>query len=278
MHVAFSVLALLTLYRHRLYFQTKTLIFVIICGALFAIDKHFRIGRYAYFRSFRKTTETLHPLPNGGTRVVVNQSIRNTQAGLHARLWIPKIRKLQTHPMTMISTSPVTFAMSAQTCFTVALHEYASSEPGATINPTFDGPYGWMPPFERYDTTILAAGGSGAAWTFAVCMDLLIRNPEARIESFWAVRNKGTLFLLFLHLLTSHPVKNSTNEVPSDTLKWFENEIQTPKTMSHANLFPHVTDASFWPPKASKQQARPGTLIAPGSWELVQHIGLHTTR
>jgi ferredoxin-NADP reductase len=95
----------------------------------------------------------------------------------------------------MVSTSPVTFIISAQTGFTAALHEYAMAEPGTVLKATFDGPYGRLPPFDRYDTTILIAGGSGAAWTFAVCMDLLLRNPEAKTEFVWVVRNKGLRFL-----------------------------------------------------------------------------------
>jgi hypothetical protein len=115
MHVAFSVLVLVTLYRRRPYIRIKTSIFVIICSLLFGINKHFSIGRYAHFRLFRKTTATLHPLPNGGTRIALNRSIHNSRAGLQARLWIPKIRKFQTHAMTTTATSPVTFVISAQT-------------------------------------------------------------------------------------------------------------------------------------------------------------------
>jgi hypothetical protein len=113
MHMALSVLALVTLYRHRPYFQTKTHIFVLVCAGLYAIDKKFRIGRYAYYRVFRKTTAKIHPLPNGSTHVILNQSLHNIQRGLHARLWIPKIRKLRTHPMTMTLTSQVSFVISA---------------------------------------------------------------------------------------------------------------------------------------------------------------------
>lgn len=200
-HIAFSVLALITLYRHRPYFQTKTLVFVVVCAGLYAIDKNFRIGKYAYYRFFCKTTATLHPLPHGGTRVVLSQSLHNTSGGLHARLWIPKIRALQTHPMTLTSTSPVSFVVSAQTGFTAALHQYARTEPGAALSATFDGPYGCLPPFDRYDTTILIAGGSGAAWTFAVCMDLLVRNPNARIEFVWVARRKG----MFVSLSHAYP-------------------------------------------------------------------------
>ena len=272
MHIAFSVLALVTLYRHRPYIQTKTLIFVIICGGLFAIDKHFRVGRYAYLRFFRKTTATFHPLSNGGTRIVLNQSIHSARAGLHARLWIPKIRKLQTHPMTMASTSPVTFVISAQTGFTAALHKYAVREPGATLKATFDGPYGTVPLFDRYDTTILVAGGGGAAWTFAVCMDLLVRNPEARIEFVWVVRTKGTLSFLPLHKVTSFWLKlpTSTNAVLPDTLKWFQNEIQILKTMSQVHLSLHVTNTPSSSEKLPKAQADPEMQIAPGSCELFQ--------
>jgi hypothetical protein len=46
--------------------------------------------------------------------------------------------------------------------------------------------------FDRYDATILIAGGSGAAWTFAACIDLFTHSPEARIEFVWVVRGKGT--------------------------------------------------------------------------------------
>jgi hypothetical protein len=188
MHVTFSVLALVTLYRHRPYIRTKTSIFIIICALLFGIDKHFSIARYTYFKLFRKTTATLHPLSNGVTSITLSRSIHNSRAGLHARLWIPKIRKFQTHLMTVTATSPITFVISALTGSTAALHGRAI----ATPNVIFDGLYRAMLLFDRYDATSLMAGGSGAAWTFAICMDLFTRSPEARIEFVWVVRDKGT--------------------------------------------------------------------------------------
>src|SRR5271155_1322545 len=100
--------------------------------------------------------------------------------------------------MTMTATSPVTFVISAQTGFTAALHRRTIAELCATLNATFDGPYGTVPLFDRYDATILIAGGNSAAWTFAICVDLFTRSPEARIEFVWVVRDKGTHSFLSL--------------------------------------------------------------------------------
>jgi hypothetical protein len=94
--------------------------------------------------------------------------------------------------MTVTTTSPITFVISALTGSTAALHGRAIAEPCATPNVIFDGLYRTMLLFDRYDATSLMAGGSGAAWTFAICMDLFTRSPEARIEFVWVVRDKGT--------------------------------------------------------------------------------------
>ena len=134
------------------------------------------------------------PLANGGTRVVLDRSLPLAKPGMHASLWINKIKKGQAHPFTIVSVDPVAeFVISAQNGFTKSLHAFALENPGKSLGATVDGPYGTVPNFERYDRIVLIAGGSGGSWTIAVANEMVRRGlkPGALIDFVWVVRDNG---------------------------------------------------------------------------------------
>ena len=197
MHVLLAIVILITVAHHRPYFNTRTVVIIIFAGAIFVADRAIRVAKFAYYS--RRTLATIIPLANGGTRVAMNRSMALAKPGMHAFLYINKIKKVQTHPFTLVSVDPVEFVISAQNGFTKDLHAFALENPGKSLSATFDGPYGTLPSFEKYDRIILIAGGSGGSWTIAVAIELLRRvmKPDAMMEFIWVVRDSGT-FLSFI--------------------------------------------------------------------------------
>ena len=189
MHILLVVAILVMLYFHRPWIKTRTSVVVFICAGLFVLDKVTRIIKYACFS--RGTTATIVPLANGSTRITLNRGVPGAKAGSHAFLWLPRVRPLQSHPCTMVSANPVAFILKARDGFTKDLNHHASSLTNMVTPATIDAPYGVVPSFEKYDRTLLIAGGSGATWLVAVAMDLLSRGLPNMLELVWVIRDRG---------------------------------------------------------------------------------------
>lgn len=145
---------------------------------------YFSLGNFA----------TLVPLENGGTRIVLKKIPRWAKAGTHVFLWIPAIRKIETHPFTIVRTQGggAEFVVAKQDGFTRDLYDYAAANPGARIRASVDGPYGTTPCFEDADKVILVAGGSGASYSAGVAVQLASRMDLRRaiIEFWWVIRDE----------------------------------------------------------------------------------------
>ncbi len=86
---------------------------VLLIAASFLIyDKLFRWARYAW--KFRGTSATLHPLPNNGTRILLNKSSKKVSPGKHLWLWIPGVKRTQTHPFTVVNNNQLEIVLAAQ--------------------------------------------------------------------------------------------------------------------------------------------------------------------
>lgn len=151
------------------------------------------IRAFKFSCNFMGNHAALTALPNGATRVTLRQSSKATP-GSHAFLWLPAIRFVETHPFTLVSSSPAEFVVFSRDGFTSALHQYAKEFPRKTLRCSLNTGYGKLPDFKSYDSILLIAGGSGASFTFAVALDLS-RNPgpcpSGSITFVWVIRDKG---------------------------------------------------------------------------------------
>ena len=193
-------------YFHRPNWFKKLPIVVLFMASLWIFDRGVRGARTVYHMVNNQVT--LHPLPDGATRVIVHKPANGATitAGTHCYLWIPRLRFLQTHPFTVVSSGPagIELVIKAQEGFTQKILALAQAKPGIAIPwVSVDGPYGSLPDTRKYDRIIFVAGGSGAAFTFGLMnrtMNLADQRPGQIIELVWAVKRSGKLTSGSLHL------------------------------------------------------------------------------
>lgn len=193
-HALLTVAILIIIALHRPEFDGKVLIAIVMAAAVSFLDRSLRFSRLVYY-SFGNYA-TLTALPNGATRVRLNRSI-NAAQGSHAYLWLPSVRPFQTHPFTLVSTSPVEFVVRAHDGFTEALHRKAQAVgPETKLRASINGPYGApTESFSDYDNVFLVSGGSGGSFTFPLALDLIRRQlaEKTRITFVWATRTKESI-------------------------------------------------------------------------------------
>ncbi|RDL36158.1 Ferredoxin reductase-like, C-terminal NADP-linked [Venustampulla echinocandica] len=196
-HVTMYMLILINVALHRPDFAKKTVIIPIVAAGMWICDRILRATRILW--NSRDNRATITPLPRGGTRIVLRRSPSRAVPGTHCFLWVPKIRLFESHPFTIVSTSPTSLELviSAYDGFTHELHEYAVKHPGISLRASIDGPYGALPSFAKVaDKIVLIAGGSGASFTFGVALDTIKRLEESSkttIDFVWSVREQDTL-------------------------------------------------------------------------------------
>lgn len=186
-HVAMFIIAVVFMGLHK---PQKFAPVMYAVGAFWCIDRLIRSVRMMIYS--HNNTATLIPLAGLATKVVFSKPIWS-QPGSHAFISIPKIRAFQSHPFTISSSNGVEFVIKAQKGFTLDLHKYALKHPGAKVKAHFDGPYGAVPDFGRFNRVVLFAGGSGGAFTFPIAMDL-VRNMgrvcTVAVEFVWVIRDE----------------------------------------------------------------------------------------
>jgi predicted ferric reductase len=114
-------------------------------------------------------------------------------------LWIPRIRLIETHPFTIVSSTAtsIEFVIAAYDGFTKDLRQYALKHPGASLRASIDGPYGSTPDLTKTaDKVVFISGGSGASYTFGVALDMLKKlgsSTKTTIDFIWTVKEHGML-------------------------------------------------------------------------------------
>ncbi|KAF7718869.1 Uncharacterized protein PECH_007184 [Penicillium ucsense] len=221
-HLVMFLLIIILIGMHRPSFAKSTVIMVIFTACLWGADRLIRFTKLCW--NMPGNYATLTPMIDGAVRVKLQRSLRGTP-GSHAFLWMPSIRFFESHPFTVVSNSPVEFLIREYDGYTHDLIETARQQPGVRLRCSIDGPYGQVPNFGEFDHTILVAGGSGASFTFALALGVLKGNAAnisaKTIDFIWSVKH-------------------------SDSLKWFENELQQLQENPAVNLHIHVSrdDAS----------------------------------
>ncbi len=198
-HIAMYIILIINVALHQPVIAEKATIITIFAACIWSSDRILRGCRVLWYSYGNKATIT--PLAHGGTRIVLRRAPSRAVPGTHCFLWIPKIRLIETHPFTIVSSSmtSLTLVISAYDGFTNDLHTYALKNPGGVLRASVDGPYGALPNFAKVaDKVILIAGGSGASFTFGVALDMVkkleMRNKaKPHIEFIWTVREQGNI-------------------------------------------------------------------------------------
>ncbi|KAL2264437.1 hypothetical protein VTK26DRAFT_2 [Humicola hyalothermophila] len=206
-HISSWIISIVAVGFHQPEFANKTLIVVVVAAAMWFVDRVIRACRVLYYSINNEAT--LHPLPNGGTKVVMKKLPARAEPGKHCFVWIPAIRKFETHPFTIHKSSPVEFTVKARDGFTSDLHKYAVAHPGAAVRASVDGPYGTFPDPMEFDKIVLIAGGGGATFTFGLVVNILERmndDSHKNVVFIWAVRKHENLswFKEQLDMLRTH--------------------------------------------------------------------------
>lgn len=194
-HIIMFMLILIVAGMHRPELSTKSTYITIFAACIWVLDRIIRGTRVISYSFGNRAT--IHPLPHGGVRIVMRRTPWRAVPGTHVFLWIPKVRAMETHPFTIVSTNPLELVVSPHDGFTRDLSSLASKTPGAVLRASSDGPYGTLPNFGRFDQVVLVAGGSGATFTFGVALNLLRKMSDVgtkpMIQFIWVIRDYGML-------------------------------------------------------------------------------------
>jgi predicted ferric reductase len=200
-HVLMFMLILIVISMHRPDLSRKTLVIVIFAASIWALDRIIRFLKICLFGV--GNSAILAPLQCGGTRITLRRAPFGATPGSHCFLWIPGIRMAETHPFTVVSTSPFEFVVGACNGFTRDLHEFALKNPTRYLRASVDGPYGSAPDFTGATKVLFIAGGSGASFSLGVAVDFVRKLGDSKstsIEIIWVIREPGKVaFVLYLH-------------------------------------------------------------------------------
>ncbi|KAK4194574.1 putative ferric reductase transmembrane component [Triangularia verruculosa] len=213
-HITCWIVGIVATGFHQPEFTKPAYMITLLAASMWVTDRIIRMSRVLY--NSVNNEATLHPLPNGGTKIVLKKVPARAEPGKHCFIWLPAIRKLETHPFTIHRGSPVEFTVKAQNGFTRDLHNYAVANPGASVRASVDGPYGTFPDPMEFDKIVLIAGGGGATFTFGLAVNVLERMTEEthkNIVFIWAVQKHENLswFKEQLDLLRTHAHSTKVN-------------------------------------------------------------------
>lgn len=192
LHLYMFILIMITVGMHRPEFSSSAVIIVIFTACLWVMDRLIRGAKIVW--NFFGNHATVTALPNEALRVKLSRRMHSSP-GSHAFLWVPAIRWVESHPFTLLSSTPSEFVIRVYDGFTRDLYKAAQQASGMSLHCSVDGPYGQVPYFKNFDKVVLVAGGSGASFTFAVALDLIESTTEVvkSIDFIWIVRNHGKL-------------------------------------------------------------------------------------
>ncbi|OJJ65795.1 hypothetical protein ASPBRDRAFT_60260 [Aspergillus brasiliensis CBS 101740] len=215
LHISLFILIMITVGLHRPKFSTSTVIIIIFTACLWVLDRLIRGARIVW--NFFGNSAMITALPNEALRVRLKRCMRS-RPGSHGFLWVPAIRWIESHPFTLVSSSPSEFVIRVYDGFTRDLYNAAQQAPGQTLRCSLDGPYGQVPNFRVFDKVVLIAGGSGASFTFAIALDLIqsTTNAVKSIDFIWVVRHQ-------------------------ESLEWYIEEVKQLQAHAKVNLIVHVT-------------------------------------
>jgi hypothetical protein len=259
--IMFSLI-LITVGLHRPNFSSSTVIIVIFTACLWVLDRIIRGVRLAW--NFFGNSATVTALPNDALRMRLKRRMCSSP-GSHGFLWVPAIRWVESHPFTLLSSSPPEFVIRVYDGFTRDLYKAAKQAPGRSLRCSVDGPYGQVPNFKSFDKVILIAGGSGASFTFSIALDL-IESPASTVKSIdfiWVVRQQGKLGC---DLTVRSPRNKKLIAYFIESLEWYAQELEQLQAHPELNVHIYVTrpacSSELSSPVSSGAQSEKGSVIS----------------
>lgn len=237
-HIAAWIMGIVAVGFHRPELAKKAFIIIVLAAAMWFTDRVIRLSRVLYYSA--NNTATLHPLPDGSTKIVMKKVPTRAEPGKHCFVWIPAIRLFETHPFTIHGSSPLEFTVKARNGFTGDLHKYAVAHPGASVKASVDGPYGTFPSPTDFDKIVLIAGGGGATFTFGLAVNVLERMTDdapKNIVFIWCVQKHGEssskpASFIPPFLLVSPVLTKGTKQ--TENLSWFKEQLELLRTHPQA--------------------------------------------
>jgi predicted ferric reductase len=193
-----------TLYLHNVHCQIPILVGV----GLYALDRIIRTDRLTWHnRNAWKLQATLQPTKDGSTLVTIPRGNLDWAPGSHAFLRIPRIRRFQSHPFSIMSIEDqeeqlgacknVQFLVKGKRGFTKLLQQEAKDQvsQGLTEKVTayIDGPYGGTCDFNSFDHVVLMAAGAGITYILPIGMSLIRRGRVRTLDFVWSIREPSSL-------------------------------------------------------------------------------------
>lgn len=141
LHILFFVFSIIIVGFHRPDLTDRVFIVVVLGAAMWGSDRLLRSSKMLVFSI--GNFATLVPQENGGIRIFLEKAPKWAKAGEHAFLWIPSIRKFETHPFTIarVQDGGAEFVIAKQDGFTRDLYDFAIRNPGGSLRASVDGPY-----------------------------------------------------------------------------------------------------------------------------------------
>ncbi|KAF9876777.1 hypothetical protein CkaCkLH20_05623 [Colletotrichum karsti] len=221
-HIVGFVAAVVLTALHRPNWAKKLPLVMSLTFTMWMCDRAIRAARM--LRNLVNNHVTLHPLPDGGTRLLLAKpGVEDAVPGTHCFLWIPRVHPYENHPFTIVDNGPsgLELVMKSHQGFTRAVGRFAAGHPRRRLWASVDGPYGALPSMEDYDKLVFVAGGSGAAFTFGLVNRVLRQCDGSKlkpVEFAWTVKRK-------------------------EHLAWFQNHLQRLRRASPtAAIRLHITD------------------------------------
>ncbi|KAE9368550.1 hypothetical protein N431DRAFT_547515 [Stipitochalara longipes BDJ] len=243
-HIVMFMLIIIAVGMHRSKFQTKSIYIIIFSASFWASDRLLR-GLRIVLHAFGNRAN-VYPLSRGGIRLVMRRTPWRAVPGTHVFLWIPKVRAIETHPFTIVSTNSLEVAISSRDGFTRDLFSLASQKPGALLRASCDGPYGTLPNFAKFEHVVLVAGGSGATFTIGVALDLTHRLSPSRAKPV----------IHFIWFIRDYEMK-----------EWFEKELAEMSSSPMVKLTVFVTRTPNVNTPGNEQQSTEQALMKESSFE-----------
>lgn len=171
---------------------------------------------------------------------------KDWKAGQHVYLNVPKIKWLEYHPFTiasLASSNEMKLLIRVQKGFTRKLMRHLADidhdeheDDLVSIKTMFHGPYGAVhQPFISFDHCVFFGAGSGAAFTFPVCLDLLqqiqakdemqdflFRPVAPKIRFVWAIKHLKNI-IWFKHIFDQLTIYSASNKLIIDIYVTQEN-------------------------------------------------------
>ncbi|ORX79281.1 hypothetical protein K493DRAFT_390916 [Basidiobolus meristosporus CBS 931.73] len=215
-HITAFVLSIVFVALH--FCQDNVYLFYVFSGfALFVVDRAIRTSRAFYYNLLLRLHRTrkekipldkVQLLPGSVVRMEFFKPMK-WAPGQHVFLCMPGVAFGQWHPFTITSTyeaiedstpeCSIVVVIQAQKGFTKTLYEHMLANSGTQQNlrVLVDGPYGAYHSMHNFETVVLIAGGTGAAFTIPILSDLIRRKLHGpsvttnRVHFIWSIKKRG---------------------------------------------------------------------------------------